>query len=164
MTAHITDLHINGSIFLLNHKWVPDNSKEYSITGSFVTSLGSLQKKAEFGSIDYIYSGWNQSASGKLAWVACLTKGDLILPIEYFEHGPSDRFVDNYFEAVSFGKNWVLISLDPKKQHRFSLEIHEGINFSFTQSYPGTIIKTAKGYVTHRIDGWYFSKLKNDKH
>jgi len=91
--------------------------------GKLVSKVGPIEKEASFKAWGYVYShGKNKEVIG---WGPCLTSGELIVSNIFIKSVPSDRMVENSFNAEDFGPNYTLIKLEPSKGHRLCIWIKE---------------------------------------
>jgi len=109
----------SGFLTLNGRTPIPAQSSINVSGGVFVSKVGIVEKKARFGSWDYIYT--DSSCSTVVGYGPCLTEGDVIVSALCESHPPRDRFVENSFEAVDFGQSLTLIHLDAAKGHRLCL-------------------------------------------
>jgi len=127
--------------------------KEFEInSGTFVSGIGTIQRKASFTDWAYIYK--DQSRQEKVNWGPCLTQGEIVFPISIFENAPDNMFVENHFEAEDFGKKHILIRLNPAKDHRLCM-IFARDGLHTTAGYMGTKMELAGKTVERGKDGWY---------
>lgn len=125
------------------------------VSGTVETIAGSFHKIAKLGGWTYTYSDSLHSSPN--GWAICVTSGELVLPTSMLAKGPINKFVDNSFEVVALCRDWLLISLNPDKNHRICLEQTPQGESILTVNYPGTVLTISKRVFSRQSDGWYFS-------
>ncbi|MFQ5751839.1 MAG: tol-pal system YbgF family protein [bacterium] len=147
--------------------FMPDPKRgTISVSGTVETKAGAFQKTAIAKNWKYVYSDSTRSSFN--GWTVCVTTGELILPTSVLTNGPSNKYVDNFFEVAEFCRGWILIKLNPKENHRLCFEMnydeaYGNLSPSLTINYPGTVILVGSRVFSCESDGWYFSLQGKDE-
>lgn len=146
-------LSVKGGVEVLgpDGQFWPVEDRPGTISGSFITQIGDIEKRAKCTGIAFIYK--NVTKEAKTAWGWYLTEGELLLPFSFFEEEPPDNsYVENKYELEAFGKNHILIRIDPQKNHRVCIidrNSYPTVNFS------GSKAEINGAVIERRQDGWY---------
>lgn len=137
----------------------PTDKKSYKVTGgTLVSSLGAIEKRAKYGDWEFAFE--DAARTKKVGWGYCLTAGELLLPRSMIANPPLQVYGVDAFEVTSFGKDYLLVKLDPKKAHRFCfVQRSQGGEFP-SAGGPGTRIEVAGKLYERRVDGWYLGATK----
>ena len=141
-----------------NDKWItlPDPEKgSTTVSGGLQTAEGTVVKNAIFNDWSFIYL--DSTFSSPIGWAIGLISGELVLPTHFFKNGPKDKYIHNRFEISEYCNDYVVIQLNPNKNHKVYLEWPDNGFPYLTINYPGTVIHIKDRTFTRRSDGWYFS-------
>lgn len=86
--------------------------------GEVVSKIGSVEKRATFGS----WSPIKNAAGRVIGYGFDLTSGEVVLPNVFLSVPPSELRVTNSYEAEDLGADYSLITLDPTKKHRLTVQ------------------------------------------
>ena len=138
--------------------FVPTDRKSYTVKGgTLISSLGSVQRSAKYGDWDIVYSDVQRTK--RAGWGHCLTSGEILMPRLAFGDPPSDMFVQNSYEVEPFGDAFVLIRLDPAKQHKLCFMTNGNSDLS-TVYYLGTRAEVGGKVLERKSDGWYAGAVR----
>jgi hypothetical protein len=131
---------------------LPDR-RASKVTGALESTLGPIKKRASFGGIGYIFT--DERMSKPVSYSYLLTAGELLLSVEdLWKEAPPNAFVENRFEISDFGPRFVLLRLDPNKNHQLAIYAGDS-GFVITASWPGTKADINGMVVDRKLDGWY---------
>jgi hypothetical protein len=142
------------------YNFIPTDEKSYVVLGgSLVTRIGSFEKKAKWGSWDFVYDATDKE---KTAWGPDLTSGEILLPRSAFLSSPADASVENSFEIEASGSYYVLLRLDPTKHHHLCF-LNVGRFQIPTVGYIGSRAEMNGQVLERKADGWYFGASRMSK-
>ncbi len=137
----------------------PTDKKSYKVVGgSLVSTLGKVEKRAKYGDWEFAFE--DAARSKKFGWGHCLTAGELLVPRSRIANPPLQVYSVDAFEATSFGKDYLLLKLDPGKSHRFCFVNGDQGGAIPTAGGPGTRIEVAGRVYERKADGWYLGAAR----
>ena len=113
-----TPLTFAGERELGPNQFIPIDGA-FTITGGvLVSKLGSVEMRATFGA----WSTIKNATGGIVGYGFDLTDGEVVLPNVFLSDPPSGLRVANSYEFEDLGEDYCIIKLDPRKEHRLTVQ------------------------------------------
>lgn len=124
-------------------------------SGTLVTSIGSIEKRASFGGRSMI---WEDKTLSKVIQEIALYvySGEVLITKDQLLNQGALGYTENRFSIEDFGDDMFIVKLDPSKKHRLCL-LRDGTP---TAGFVGTKIDHQGVVVERKADGWYVDQNK----